>query len=72
MRRVGRLFSSLRAYQEECIRVSLDHFHLHNIKRQAVSLPVGSGKTVGRRHAEPRFGATQQCLTRRRRSFSAT
>ena len=41
-----RFFSSLRDYQEECIQTSLDHFNIHGIKRQAVSLPVGAGKTV--------------------------
>lgn len=41
-----RFFSSLRDYQEECIQTSLDCFNIHGIKRQAVSLPVGAGKTV--------------------------
>ena len=41
-----RLLSSLRPYQEACIEASLKAFHERSIKRQAVSLPVGSGKTV--------------------------
>ena len=43
-----RLFSAttLRDYQKECIKISLEQFNLHGIKRQAVSLPVGAGKTV--------------------------
>ena len=36
----------LRDYQEECIRTSIEHFITQGIKRQAVSLPVGAGKTV--------------------------
>ncbi|RKP23421.1 P-loop containing nucleoside triphosphate hydrolase protein [Syncephalis pseudoplumigaleata] len=36
---------SLRKYQQECIEQCLAHYH-NGIKRQVVSLPVGSGKTV--------------------------
>jgi superfamily II DNA or RNA helicase len=35
----------LRPYQEECIRICLEEY-TKGIRRQAVSLPVGSGKTV--------------------------
>lgn len=35
----------LRPYQEECISTSLNHLSA-GLKRVAVSLPVGSGKTV--------------------------
>jgi ATP-dependent helicase IRC3 len=37
---------SLRPYQLECIEASLKAFWERGISRQAVSLPVGSGKTV--------------------------
>lgn len=37
--------SLLRAYQEDCIKATLDHLR-EGIKRQAISLPVGAGKTV--------------------------
>ena len=40
-----RVYSSLRGYQRECIDTCLSEFY-QGIKRQAVSLPVGSGKTV--------------------------
>lgn len=43
---IRRFLSSLRDYQEECITTSLEQFNLYGIKRQAVSLPVGAGKTV--------------------------
>ncbi|CAJ0902989.1 16800_t:CDS:2, partial [Entrophospora sp. SA101] len=36
----------LRPYQEECIEVCLEKFKNGKIRRQVVSLPVGSGKTV--------------------------
>ena len=36
----------LRDYQEECILTSIEQFTKQGIKRQAVSLPVGAGKTV--------------------------
>jgi superfamily II DNA or RNA helicase len=46
MLRFLRLFSTfLRPYQKECIKHSLEHFE-SGINRQAVSLPVGAGKTV--------------------------
>ena len=47
MLRFFRLFSTvtLRDYQQECIKSSLEHFR-NGINRQAVSLPVGAGKTV--------------------------
>ncbi|KAJ3269305.1 hypothetical protein HDV01_001591 [Terramyces sp. JEL0728] len=45
VRRVIRTFSTLRDYQHECIQESLNHFE-SGLKRIAVSLPVGSGKTV--------------------------
>jgi len=37
---------SLRPYQQECVKKSLDMLLKENVKRQLVSLPVGSGKTV--------------------------
>lgn len=37
---------ALRPYQLECVSASLNAFKNENIKRMAVSLPVGSGKTV--------------------------
>jgi superfamily II DNA or RNA helicase len=37
---------TLRDYQEECLQACLNAFHRDNVKRQAVSLPVGSGKTM--------------------------
>jgi ATP-dependent helicase IRC3 len=40
-----RLFSTLRDYQQECIKKSLDSWK-NGSRRIAVSLPVGSGKTV--------------------------
>ena len=36
----------MRDYQEECIKTCLDAFMNKGITKQAVSLPVGSGKTV--------------------------
>jgi len=36
----------LRPYQQECIQACVDKFLKENVRRQAVSLPVGSGKTV--------------------------
>ena len=38
---------SLRPYQEECIDKCINKFMREGVRRQAVSLPVGSGKTVG-------------------------
>ncbi|KAL7748845.1 putative ATP-dependent helicase IRC3 [Sorochytrium milnesiophthora] len=36
----------LRPYQHECISTCLEQLHNRNVRRQLVSLPVGSGKTV--------------------------
>jgi len=36
----------LRPYQQECIQACVDKLLKENVRRQAVSLPVGSGKTV--------------------------
>ncbi|KAI9499875.1 P-loop containing nucleoside triphosphate hydrolase protein, partial [Coemansia spiralis] len=36
---------TLRPYQQECLDICMDNFS-QGVKRQAVSLPVGSGKTV--------------------------
>ncbi|KAK3807685.1 MAG: P-loop containing nucleoside triphosphate hydrolase protein [Benniella sp.] len=38
--------TQLRPYQQECIDTCLDNLVVKGIKRQIVSLPVGSGKTV--------------------------
>lgn len=46
MRRYLSTINILRDYQEECIKTSIEKFKLQGIKRQAVSLPVGAGKTV--------------------------
>ena len=43
--RIVRSFYELRPYQRQCIDTSLDKYHA-GILRQAVSLPVGAGKTV--------------------------
>lgn len=37
---------TLRDYQEECISTCLNAFYKNKIRRQAICLPVGSGKTV--------------------------
>lgn len=56
-------YSTLRPYQEECISVCLNEFQ-KGVWRQAVSLPVGSGKTVIfanliNKIPEPRQGANK-------------
>jgi hypothetical protein len=38
--------SVLRPYQKECVQTCLDLFLTHGVRRQVVSLPVGTGKTV--------------------------
>lgn len=40
------VLTQLRPYQEECIDTCLHNLEVEGIKRQIVSLPVGSGKTV--------------------------
>lgn len=52
---IRRLFSTavvLRDYQKKCIEVTLKFLFYDEIKRQAVSLPVGAGKTVGSQERE--------------------
>ncbi|KAI9366752.1 P-loop containing nucleoside triphosphate hydrolase protein [Zopfochytrium polystomum] len=54
---------TLRPYQEECIAASLKAFE-EGVKRQAVSLPVGSGKTVIFSNLIPRIPVKVEGATR--------
>jgi ATP-dependent helicase IRC3 len=52
-----RFHSTLRDYQKECIKKSLEAWN-SGLKRIAVSLPVGSGKTVIFSNLIPHVGKT--------------